>query len=318
MAWPGLGILLVPRDLPPPMSSLVHLALRNVLSAHQGGLLLDSLPSPAVCFAVWNVLFHRNKRTIDPDTFRKLIFLFFAKFQLWLTHLEWTKKFPCFSCCSHFCLHTVRLSRSPKDYLCLWVSGVCSKTKAASSYYSHSGLSWLSWRTRTTCCTTTTTHFHFPVNEKDATKGNQDKCQSSARHEQSGPGNLLAYLRRKWDQYLATCWLSGCWQPGGCHPVPRERHPLTDGTKVAVPGGLPISMLVCVFNTGLNGKDKRQHPFLFLRREVLVFQLLMLLWLMHMDAYMHKYEGNLWIVSVFLLISWQLLTFRSCTKEFEN
>lgn len=59
--------------------------------------------------------------------------------------------------------------------------------------------------------------------------------------------------------------------------MPRERHPLTDGTKVAGPGGLPISMLVGVFNTGLNGKDKRQHPFLFLRRKVLVFQLLMLL-----------------------------------------
>lgn len=57
MALPGLRILVVPRDLPPPMSSLLHLALRNVLSANQGGLLLDSLPSPAVCLAVWNVLF---------------------------------------------------------------------------------------------------------------------------------------------------------------------------------------------------------------------------------------------------------------------
>lgn len=57
--------------------------------------------------------------------------------------------------------------------------------------------------------------------------------------------------------------------------MPRERHALRAGTKVAGPQGLPISMLVCVFNTGLNGKDKSQHPGLFLSREVLLFQLLM-------------------------------------------
>lgn len=66
-------------------------------------------------------------------------------------------------------------------------------------------------------------------------------------------------------------------QAGGCHPVPRERHPLKAGTKVAGPQGLPISILVCVFNTGLNGEDKSQHPGLFLAREVLLLQLLMLL-----------------------------------------
>lgn len=66
-------------------------------------------------------------------------------------------------------------------------------------------------------------------------------------------------------------------QAGGCHPVPRERHPLRAGTKVAGPQGLPISMLFCVFNTGLNGEDKSQHPGLFLDMEVLLFQLLMLL-----------------------------------------
>lgn len=37
-------------------------------------------------------------------------------------------------------------------------------------------------------------------------------------------------------------------QAGGCHPVPRERHPLNAGTKVSGPQGLPISILVCVFN----------------------------------------------------------------------
>lgn len=52
-------------------------------------------------------------------------------------------------------------------------------------------------------------------------------------------------------------------------------NPLRDGTKVAGPQGLPISMLVCVFNTGLNGKDKSQNPGLFISREVLLFQLLM-------------------------------------------
>lgn len=64
-ALPGLSVVVVPRDVPPPMSSLLHLAPRNVLSANQGGLLLDSLPSPAVCLAVWNVLFLRDKQTID-------------------------------------------------------------------------------------------------------------------------------------------------------------------------------------------------------------------------------------------------------------
>lgn len=195
MALPGLRILLVPRDLPPPMSSLLHLALRNVLSANQGGLLLDSLPSPAVCLALWNVLFHRDKQTIDLDISWKWIFQHnsVCAGHIWIE----LRNSLVFSCCNGFCTHTVGLSRSPKDYLCHWVSGVCSKTKAATSYYSHSGLSCLGGRTQTTCCATTTTHFHFPVIEKDATKGNQDKCQSSARHEQSGPGNLLAYLRRK-------------------------------------------------------------------------------------------------------------------------
>lgn len=65
-------------------------------------------------------------------------------------------------------------------------------------------------------------------------------------------------------------------QAGGCHPMPRERHPLKAGTKVAGPWGLPISILVCVFNTGLNGGDKSQHPGLFIGREVLLLQLLML------------------------------------------
>lgn len=64
-------------------------------------------------------------------------------------------------------------------------------------------------------------------------------------------------------------------QAGGCHPVPRERHPLNAGTKVSGPQGLPIS--ICVFNTGLNGKDKSQQPRVFLGQEVLVLQPLMLL-----------------------------------------
>lgn len=42
--------------------------------------------------------------------------------------------------------------------------------------------------------------------------------------------------------------------------MPRERHPLRAGTKVAGPQGLPISMLVCVFNTGLNGKGQEPAP----------------------------------------------------------
>lgn len=75
MALPGLRILLVPRDPPPPMSSLPHLALRNVLSANQGGLLLDSLPSPAVRLAVWNVLFHRDAQTVDFNAFWKWTYL---------------------------------------------------------------------------------------------------------------------------------------------------------------------------------------------------------------------------------------------------
>lgn len=133
------------------------------------------------------------------------------------------------------------------------------------------------------------------LQKKGTTKENQDKCQSSARQIAIRAWQPAGIPQEDWDQYLATCWLSSRWQPGGCHPVPRERHPLRDGTKVAGPLGLPISMLVCVFNTGLNGKDKRQHPGLFLSREVLVFQLLMLLWLMHMDAYMHIYERNFYL-----------------------
>lgn len=71
MALPGLRVLVVPRDPPPPMSSLPHLALRNVLSANQGGLFLASLRSPAVRLAVRNVLFHRDTQTIDFNAFWK-------------------------------------------------------------------------------------------------------------------------------------------------------------------------------------------------------------------------------------------------------
>lgn len=60
MLVPGLRIQLVPRDLPPPRSPLVHLALRNALSANHGALLLVSLPSPAV----WNVLFRGGTQTL--------------------------------------------------------------------------------------------------------------------------------------------------------------------------------------------------------------------------------------------------------------
>lgn len=110
-----------------------------------------------------------------------------------------------------------KLSRSPKDCLCHWVSGVCSKTMEATSCYSHSGLSCLCRRIRTTCCTTTTTHFHFAVTEEDATKGKQDKCQSFARQRAVRPwqpagipqeemrsvsGNLLLV------RSLAAWWLS--------------------------------------------------------------------------------------------------------------
>ena len=115
-------------------------------------------------------------------------------------------------------------------------------------------------------------------------KGNQDRCQSSTHQIPIKAWQPAGIPLEDWDQYLATCWLSSSRQPGGCHPVPRERHPLRAGTKVAVPQGLPISMLVCVFNTGLNGKDKSQYPSLFLSREVLLFQLLMPVWLMHIYA----------------------------------
>lgn len=82
-------------------------------------------------------------------------------------------------------------------------------------------------------------------------------------------------------------------QAGGCHPVPRERHPLKAGTKVVGPQGLPISILVCVFNTGLNGKDKSQQPDLFLGQEVLLLQLLMLLLTyVYICLYIHRNEYN--------------------------
>lgn len=90
-----------------------------------------------------------------------------------------------------------------------------------------------------------------------------------------GPGDLLASL---WRTEISI------WQHAG-RPVadslvavtqcPERDILLVAGTKVAGPQGLPISILVCVFNTGLNGKDKSQHPGLFLSREVLLFQLLM-------------------------------------------
>lgn len=74
---------------------------------------------------------------------------------------------------------------------------------------------------------------------------------------------------------------AACPVAGSLVPVtqwPRERDILLGhDTKVAGPQGLPISMLVCVVNTGLNGRDKSQQPGLFLSREVLLFQLLMLL-----------------------------------------
>lgn len=54
------------------------------------------------------------------------------------------------------------------------------------------------------------------------------------------------------------------WQPAACPAAPspvavtQERDILSgDDTKVAGPQGLPISMLLCVVNTGLNGGGTR-------------------------------------------------------------
>lgn len=102
-ALPGLRTLLVPRDPPLPMSSLPHLALRNVPSANQGGLLLDSLPSPAVRLAVWNVLFHRGAQTIDFDAFWKWTYLQNLK-----------KKYLVLFAVIFFLFKNWKLSRSPK------------------------------------------------------------------------------------------------------------------------------------------------------------------------------------------------------------
>lgn len=117
----------------------------------------------------------------------------------------------------YFLFKYCELSMIPKDCSRHCVSGVCSKTKQATSYSSHFGLSCLCRRIQTTCCTTTTTHFHFLVTEKDATKGNQDKCQSFARQRAVRPwqpagipqeemrsvsGNLLVV------RSLAAWWLS--------------------------------------------------------------------------------------------------------------
>jgi len=123
-------------------------------------------------------------------------------------------------------------------------------------------------------------------------RGNKDRRQSTAHQIPIRAWQPAGIPLEDWDQYLATCWLSSSRQPGGCHPVPRKRHPLRAGTKVVGPQGLPISMLVSVFNTGLNGKDKSQHPGLFLSREVLLFQLLKLVWLMHIRTHTHAYQRN--------------------------
>lgn len=70
--------------------------------------------------------------------------------------------------------------------------------------------------------------------------------------------------------------------------MPRERHPLRAVTKVAGPQGLPISMLVCVFNTGLNGKDKSQDPRSILKQgSVTVSAANAGPTYMHIYAYMH-------------------------------
>lgn len=60
----GLRILAVPGDPPLPMSSLLHLALWNVLAANQWWP-ASWLPSATAHLAVWNVLFHSVTWTID-------------------------------------------------------------------------------------------------------------------------------------------------------------------------------------------------------------------------------------------------------------
>lgn len=154
---------------------------------------------------------------------------------------------------------------------------------------------------------TTTTHSHFSPHRhtkpppgasqtrttKTNRKGNQDRRQSSAHQIPIGawrPAGILleATEIRIWQH--AACPVAG--RLAAVTQCPERDILLGAVTKVAGPQGLPISMLVCVFNTGLNGKDKSQHPGLFLSREVLLFQLLMPDCLMHIYAYMHIYERN--------------------------
>lgn len=131
-------------------------------------------------------------------------------------------------------------------------------------------------------------HFHYPRFRKNLLLAHHgrdnikttDANLSPTRH-QSQLGNLWPSLWKTEIISLVTCCLSSPRHAGGCHPVPRERHPLRSGTKVSGPQGLPNSMLNWVFNTGLNEKDKRQQPGLFWSREVLLFQLLMSLQIMH-------------------------------------
>lgn len=120
--------------------------------------------------------------------------------------------------------------------------------------------------TRATCCATTPPpHFHFPLTRHIS------GANLLPVRDRSGSGNLLVHLWRAWVRIWqhAACpawWLSPS-RPG-------RDILLGDDTKVAGPQGLPISMLVCVVNAGLNGGDKSQHPGLFLSGEVLLFQLL--------------------------------------------